>query len=254
MTSRWRQAASVLFAIASPLWVLPRSASAWTASTRAEMADYAVQILPPDLERQVQRHQRRYREGALTGPTAFDPSVIEATVGREAEKAVRAIASHQPFSEIVFQLGVVAHWVALANDPLVGGRDRATPPEYRQDYTGYLEQASRRFAVLYYGFGRQVETPADLEALIARTLRRGRLLASMVDQEYRRVGAIDALRLFDDRSTAFGVGSLAFSHGVSDIAGVLRYIWVRAGGADTRGLPAPVEGHLILLARGRRAP
>lgn len=253
MIPRWRRTTAAIILVTALLWLAPQSASAWTASTRVEMAEYALQVLPPDLERQIQRHQRRYQEGILNGQTFLDASLIESAIGREAEKAVRAITSHQPFSDIVFQLGVVAHWVALANDPLLG----ATATEelgYRQDYGRYLEHASQRFAVLYYGFGRQVETPADLDALIARTLRRGKVLAPMIDEDYRRVGAIDALRLFDDRSTAFGVGSLAFSHGVSDIASALRYIWLRAGGADTRGLPEAAEGHLILLARARSTP
>ena len=48
----------------------------------------------------------------------------------------------------------------------------------------------------------------------------------------------------------FGVGSVAFNHALSDIVGVLRYIWIRAGGADRRSLFPLDKDHLVLLAPG----
>ena len=70
-------------------------------------------------------------------------------------------------------------------------------------------------------------------------LRRGRQLYPMIGREYRRIDFASGLGRFDDRSTAFGVGSLAFSHAVPDVTLVLRYIWLAAGGMDDRtNLPA----------------
>ncbi len=40
--------------------------------------------------------------------------------------------------------------------------------------------------------------------------------------------------LFDDRSTAFAVAALSYSHAVSDVARALRYVWLAAGGIDPR--------------------
>ena len=62
-----------------------------------------------------------------------------------------------------------------------------------------------------------------------------------------------AIGVFDDRSTAFGVGSLAFSHAVTDVTLVLRYIWLAAGGIDDRAnLPAGGT-RLTLLPRSGHA-
>ena len=172
----------------------------------------------------------------------------------EAEQAIRAIVDHRPFSQIVYQLGVVSYWVASVNNPLLLTETGKPGPAYWQDYFQYLQDASQRFSVLYYGHDRQFETPEALSALLSRSQSRSVTMAPWIAEEYRRIGTIDGARLFDDRSTAFGVGSLAFSLGVSDIAGVLRYIWIRAGGVDSRRFPPLGPDHLILVEHGQPSP
>lgn len=175
---------------------------------------------------------------------------IEEILQRHCEVAIQNIETHKPFSEVIFQLGVVSYFVALANDPVGRFTQEQQVPTYAADYFKYLEEANKRFAVLYYGEGRHFESQADLEQLLARSQARSKRQAPYVAQEYRRIGVIDGRKLFDDRSTAFGVGALAYSHTVSDIVGVLRYIWIRAGGADLRNLPPLDADHLILISPG----
>ena len=74
----------------------------------------------------------------------------------------------------------------------------------------------------------------------------------MIGREYRRIGTVDGVRLFDDKSTAFGVGSIAFSHAVSDLAAIYRYVWLEAGGADRRQLPITQPGASAGITRGQR--
>ena len=172
----------------------------------------------------------------------------------EADQAIRAVVDHRPFSQIVYQLGVVSYWVASLNNPLLLAEVSAPGPTYSQDYFRYLEDARTRFSVLYYGHDRQLESSEAFEVLLTRSQNRSQAMAPRIAAEYDRVGAINGLKLFDDRSTAFGVGALAFSHGVSDIAGVLRYIWIQAGGVDSRRFPPLDENHLILVDSGRKSP
>lgn len=240
-------------------------ASGWAPQTRIQMADYALRVTPPHLVGQIERHQARFQEGILAAAKS-DPTVdsrgmpipveidLDRLIETEVEQAIRAIVDHRPFSQIVYQLGVVAYWVASANNPLFLTEAGRPGPDYWQDYFEYLQDASQRFSVLYYGHDRQFDTPEALAALLARSQSRSIAMAPWIAEEYRRIGAIDGARLFDDRSTAFGVGSLAFSHGVSDIAGVLRYIWIRAGGVDSRRFPPLDADHLILVERGKQSP
>ncbi len=232
----------------------PASSQDWTARTVEEMALHARQLTPPGLGRQIDRHKAEMKRGIQMASQAVNASglsePIDEIIRSHSEKAIRKITEHQPFSEIVFQMGVVAYFVALANDPVRYSPEDRPRPNYAADYYGYLEGASQRFAVLYYGEGRDFESSLELQQLIDRSLARGKQQAVMVAQEYRRIGEIDGRQLFDDRSTAFGVGSLAYSHAVSDIVGVLRYIWIRAGGGDFRNLPPLDADHLILISPG----
>lgn len=250
--------ALVATTVASPTY------AAWSPKMQVAMAEHALKVVPPDLERQIQRHKRRFREGILAadesqressrsgaGSQAVDLSTV---IGQQADKTVRLITDHRPFSDIVFQLGVVAHFVAMANEPIPTGNPDQPRLDFKDDYLHYLDTASPRFAVLYYGYGRQIEAPDQLHELIQRSLRRNRILAPMIAREYQRIGSLDGSTLFDDRSTAFGVGALTFCHGVSDITAVLRYIWLRAGGVDIRHLPTLDENHLILVGRGAESP
>jgi len=74
-----------------------------------------------------------------------------------------------------------------------------------------------------------------------------------VGREYRRIDFASGVAAFDDHSTAFGVASLAFSHAVTDVASVLRYIWLRAGGGDSRSGLAATGSRVVLLPRAVRA-
>ena len=253
---------SIAWALVGAALLFAQPSLAWSPQTRIAMADYALRVTPPHLVGQIERHQQRFHEGILAAAKS-DPTVdslgmpipveidLDRLIETEVEQAVRAIVDHRPFSQIVYQLGVVAYWVASVNNPLLVREAGQPGPAYWRDYFEYLEDASERFSVLFYGHDRQFDTAADLATLLARSQSRSVALAPWIAKEYARVGAIDGRGLFDDRSTAFGVGALAFSHGVSDIAGVLRYIWVQAGGVDSRRFPPLDQDHLILVEPGK---
>jgi hypothetical protein len=92
-----------------------------------------------------------------------------------------------------------------------------------------------------------------LPRLVEETLARSRELYPLVGREYRRVGFAPGLEAFDDRSTAYAVASLAYSHAVSDIAEVLRYIWIAAGGIDSRDRVPRRGAQVVRLPRARSA-
>ncbi len=225
---------------------LASPAAAWTPATQVAIAERAASIAPPDLRRQIARHAARLREGAVTPFQAPEEhhyknpdgsGVLDGAILAETRAAIEAIRGHRPFSEVVYRLGVVSHYLADANNPLNASEADPGEGRYFADYARYVDAARPRFSVVFYGAGRALEGSDPLPGLVARTLARGRALYPSVGAEYARVGAVRGVELFDDRSTAFGVGSLAFSHAVSDVAAVMRYVWLAAGGADPRRLP-----------------
>ena len=236
-------------------------ALAWTPATQATIAREAARLAPPDLSRQLARHKADYQEGVQAPFSDSDAlrhmrnpdgqGSLDRVIAAEAEATIAAIHAHQPFAEIVRRMGTVAHFVADANNPLATSGDDPEEGRYFADFLRYAQSAEPRFPLIFYGAWPALNTPRDLDVLLAETLRRGRGLYPAVGREYRRIGFISGLGVFDDRSSAFGVASLAWSHAVTDVALVLRYIWLRAGGADERSGLSSTGGRLLLIPRSR---
>lgn len=230
-------------------------AYAWTPQMQRILAREGARLAPNDLYRQIQKHTQELEEGALAPFEDGDPmrhvanpdgsGELEETLVQEVERAVAAIQGHLPFDQVVYQLGIVAHYVADANNPLNTSAADAQEARFFVDYLRYLESAEPRLPVIFYGLYPELDGQATVAPLIERTLRRGRELYPMVGSEYRRIGFQSGIGRFDDRSTAFGVASLAFSHAATDIGLVYRYIWLRSGGGDFR-VQLPERGQKAL--------
>ncbi len=243
---------AALLALAVPA----RPARAWTPAFQVALAREAARLAPPDLAAQIARHDADFREGVLDPFRDGDgrrhvanpdgTGLLEKVVADETERAVGMIRSLAPFDQIVRQLGVVSHFVADAHNPL--NSDDSDPQEarYYADYLRYAASAEPRFPLVFYGFRADFDGPRAVDALVADALARGRLLYPLIGREYRRIDYASGAASFDDRSTAFGVTSVEFSRAASDIAQVLRYIWLRAGGADPR-TALPVRGEDLLV-------
>jgi hypothetical protein len=245
------------------LIVWPRPAAAWTPATQVTISREASRLSPPDLARQIERHRRAFEEGvnapfadadaARHMKNADGSGQLDQVVLNEVRKAVEAIRAHRPFEDVVRQLGVVAHYVADANNPLAVSAVDPDEGRYFVDYLRYAETAEPRFPLVFYGIQPGLEAKKDISPVIADALRRGRELYPMIGREYRRIGFASGMGRFDDRSTAFGAASVSFSRAVTDVTLVLRYIWITAGGVDSRAnLPAGGK-RLALLPRAGRS-
>ncbi|HWM92283.1 MAG TPA: hypothetical protein VN493_16080 [Thermoanaerobaculia bacterium] len=236
---------------------------AWTPRTQSAIAREAARLAPPDLARQIAKHKAAFEAGVQAPFQDSDPDrhrkdpdgsgSLDQALLAEVDGAIAAIRAHRPFEEIVRRLGTVAHYVADANNPLaVSGAD---PEEARffVDYLRYAETAEPRFPLVFYGVPPSLERRKDVRPLIAEALRRGRQVYPMVGREYRKIGFASGIGRFDDRSTAFGVASVAFSHAVTDVTLVLRHIWITAGGVDERTSVVNAGTRLLVLPRAERA-
>ena len=244
----YRRRAAVLAAL---LAAAPAPALGWTAKTRATVALEGARLAPPDLARQIEKHRAVYLEAAQAPVAPGGDRQLAA----EVEAAVAAIQEHRPFAEIVARLGGIAARVAEANDPLAAAGGDPDEARYAADYARYVESAEGRFPLIFYGLRPQLAAARpDLAGLAAASRTRAGALSASIGLEYRRIGYASGLGRFDDRSTAFAVGSLCFSHAVTDLVSVYRSVWLRAGGADPRGGLQPGAGRLLQVTRagGRR--
>lgn len=263
--SRRRPAAFTLVVGLAAVFAPVSPAHAWTPAMQRILAREGARLAPNDLYRQIQKHTREYEEGALAPFQDGDPmrhvanpdgsGELAEIVVQEVERAVAAIEGHVPFERVVYQLGIVAHYVADANNPLNTSAADSEEARFFADYLRYLESAEPRLPVIFYGLYPDLEEEPSLTPLIDRTLDRGRELYPLVSSEYRRIGFRSGVGRFDDRSTAFGVASLAFSHAATDIGLVFRYIWLHSGGGDFRSqLPERGEKALRLPRLPRSGP
>ncbi len=233
----------------------PAAARAWTPGMQQTIAWEAAHIAPPDLARQLVRRRAAYLEGVLRPFADSDPArhhqnadgsgLLSATLEQAVAQAVQAIRSHRPFDEVVASMGVAVHFVADADNPLATSADDPEVGRYFVDFLRYAETAEPRFPLVFYGLQPGLDRSAGVSALVSAALGRGREMYPMIGLEYRKIDFASGIGRFDDRSTAFGVASVSFSHAVTDEALVLRYIWLRAGGGDERSR-LPVSGSKLL--------
>ena len=206
---------------------------AWTTNSQQAIAEQARAVAPPDLAHQIERHKVAFHSGVSQGP-AIGSGEVGRLVEREAQRAIEMIRGHYPFADIVEQLGRIAYWVAYANNPYHAGSRSAN----YSDYLGYVDSARTRFRPVFYGLIPELESSSSrLRTIVDRAQVRGRRHQKVLEMEYRRVGGPPGVRKFDDRSSAFGVSAVAFSHAVTDVGLALRAIWFEAGGTDQRVLP-----------------
>lgn len=244
------------------LLALPLPAFAWTPETQVSIAREAARLAPPDLARQIEKHRRELEAGAVAPFQDSDPGrhmknsdgsgSLDRVLQEEVQRAIDSIRTLRPFAEIVRRLGVVSHYVADANNPLATSAADPQEGRYFVDYLRYAQSAEPRFPLVFYGARPGADGSNGVGPLLAETLRRSRGFYSQIGREYRQIGYASGLGRFDDRSSAFGVASVSFSHAVTDVALTLRYIWLAAGGADER--TSVVGGRrLYVLPRADRA-
>ena len=135
------------------------------------------------------------------------------------------IRTNQPMGAVVEQLGILAHLVGDANNPF-NVRSTADLEPSRTDFEGYFERALPKFPTVFYGLEHRFQLGIYLDQAFARTAH----FTPLMGEEYFRFGERRTSIEFDDRSTAFGVASLCYSHAVSDAVNLYYYIWREAGG------------------------
>jgi hypothetical protein len=205
--------------IVAALLFLPATALAWTPPANTLIAKKSLQYAPPDLRLLIEKFPREYAAG-LEETASGD---LRQQIGTLATGTIKMIRSNQPMPLVVERLGLLARLVADANNPLK--LDRRLDP-VTDDYEHYFERKIVLFPTVFYG----IDSNFRLSAYLDRTLARSKTFAPLVAEEYFGDGEEHTSDDFDDRSTAFGIASVSYSHAVTDVVNLYYYIWKEAGG------------------------
>jgi hypothetical protein len=211
------------------LLLIPLTANAWTRTSDHQIGNRAAQLAPRDLRLVIFRFHRQYIAGidrALAEEgTDIHRAHLQERIEMETKTVVASIRANQPMAQIAFRLGMLAHLLGDANNPFHMHTDEELEPSHA-DFERYFERRMERFPTVFYG----LDPRFVLRQYLDRTFARTATLAPLMSEEYFRNGQRRTSIEFDDRSTAFGVASICYSHAVSDLVNLSYYIWREAGG------------------------
>ena len=220
-----------------------------------EVGRRALPWLPPDLARQMVRHEREFAAGAAAAarlPAASHRAGggVEAAILRQCESLAQAIRGRAPFGEVVAGLGTLAHLVTDLESPFPA---TATGDARARAFASYARSAQPRIPLVFYGQSAHLLTGrlASFEPVLAERGRRAGVLGSLVAEDLARVGGPQSWQRLDDRSTSFGVASIVLNRAASDFANLASWIWYHAGGL----VPAlPTQPREFLVWKGEPRP
>lgn len=229
----------------------PAVALAWTTEAEVRIARKAAMLAPPDLRLLLEKYEGDYLRGVREAadaagerqhrePVAGRRGPIRSELDARLSSALRVVQARRPMRELVYELGLTAHLVGDANNPLRVGTAKLGPV-VESDYEAYFARKLSRFPTVFYG----LRDEADVHVVIGSALARSRRFNALLEEEYNREGRLRSSAEFDDRSTAFGIASVSYSRAVSDLVNVFYYVWKEAGG-DVRTAEIMKKGNLLL--------
>jgi hypothetical protein len=225
------------------LFLFPFTASAWTRTADFQIADRAARLAPHDLTTVIRRFSKYYAAGVDYGikeeETDAHRSHLRDRIEKETRGVVGMMHSKQPMAQVVARLGLIAHLVGDANNPFHVDTDEALESSHA-DFEHYFERRMTRFPTVFYGLDSHFELPKYLQ----RTFKRTAGYAPLMTEEYFRDGGRHTSSEFDDRSTAFGVASICYSHAITDLVNLYYYVWEQSGG-DVRSKIAMRSARVI---------
>jgi hypothetical protein len=227
-------------------------ADAWTPPLRERAALEAIRMMPAALRLLLERHRDALLAGVHEASGAErEPAhnllprqtgVSAATDLRDAVlAAIKGIDKHAPFSVVAQRFGRVAHYIGDLNNPLRVSDADPREAQWEKDYAAYVESNLAAYPLVFHGWD---NAPLDGDGPAAERLLAFALTASdrargyypHLKSAYDPASRIPVAVRFDVRSLPYGIGSLSWSHTVTDTARVWLFIWKQAHG-DLYGTP-----------------
>lgn len=248
-----------LTALALLLTLCGLPAYAWTRATDERIASKATQLAPPDMRLLIEKYPAEFQRGIDDARRAETQELhffylnrkhgqLPNRIQREVRTSIGIMRERRPVASFVESLGTIAHLVGDANNPFKASDADSRMSASQSDFETYLERRLTAMPTIFYG----LSEPFELQPFIAGSVTRSAGYYPLLREEYFRHGRRRTSAEFDDRSTAFGVASLSYSHAVTDLVNVYYHIWKEVGG-DVRSAAAMRRGTL-LLNRSAAAP
>ncbi len=241
-------------------------AGAWTDATRQQMLKDALKIAPPALNDILMAYEKQMVRGMIDPSRHEDEEVHWQHPGGGGGLAAQGVAmkegeirtlleERRSPRRVAYEFGTLAHLVADLAFPLNTSDADPREPLYRDAYRRYIESKLARIPVV---FDRQPPPDlvgGDLKAFALASARQAAGNYPLIGPAFRDDGTPSSAQALDERSVAFGIASLSYSHAVSNITWVWMHVWKSVNG-DMTGTPAlalPPPEKAKLPARPPRA-
>jgi hypothetical protein len=234
------------------LFLVPSLLLGWTPGAELRIARKSASLAPPDLKLLLDKYHAEYARGVLAAAAEEKTESHRFIVARRSGKlnqqietevaaAIGMLRTRQPMPAVMERFGRLVHYVSDANNPLQVANHYPELASKQGDYASFFERKLEKFPTVFYG----LSWPLNLAPYLEETLQRSARLYPLVHEEYFRHGEEQTSAAFDERSTAFGVASISYSHAVTDLVNLYYHIWKEAGG-DVRTARALRKGNLLV--------
>ena len=200
----------------------------------------ALKVTPPALDA-ILDHYRREMERGMLAPSKHEEEEVHyqnveggglaaAAAARKSQEALALVSEKGRLKRFAFEMGTLAHLVSDVSFPLNASDADPREPLYREAYRVYLESVLDKIPFVLDEAPSPVLDGGDIEGYLKESARRaGRGYAS-IGPAFRDDGTPRTPDALDERSIPFGIGSLAYSQAVNDIARIWTAVWRKSGG------------------------
>ncbi|NLI46196.1 MAG: hypothetical protein GX414_03735 [Acidobacteria bacterium] len=192
----------------------------------------ARKLMPPALRDIMERRQHVLLAAFRSTAPAADLPGARAELVNELTAMDRRLAGTPLFDEVVAGFGAIARRVCDHNT-MGKFAESAEEHAYFTDFHNFVDCKHHRFVAVFNDYSPLLFVDDRSDLYLEAMAQRNRNYAHRIAALYREGGSS---RTFDDRSPAFGLASLHFSHTITDIANLWLYCWRRANG-DLTGTP-----------------
>jgi hypothetical protein len=234
------------------------SAFGWTNPTRMRMLGDALKVAPPGLAAILKKHRAELERG-MTEPSRHEDEEVhflradggglaaDAAVLKEKE-AKDLLQKKGTLPRFAYECGALAHLVSDVSFPLNASDSDPREPLVREGYRKLLERLLDKIPFVLDPAPAPLVDSADLRPYLLESARRAVRSYARIAPAFKDDGTPVSPQAVDERSVPFGVGALAYSQAVNDIARVWALLWRESGGDMTGALPmtagaAPAPPH-----------
>jgi hypothetical protein len=225
--------------------VAPATGRAWGPVVHEQVAEQAARLMPASLQSVLGQHLAQLKAGSTAPLSVPGASLAAASGQRDAaimescQRVLDLLAKQGPMPAVAYELGLLSHHVAAADNPLNVSDEDVRETEWAGDFERFTEQRLPRFRVVFNGYLSPTLEKDDVRGFVRECSDRTRRLYPVLTSSYVQPdGRIAASAGWDDRHPVFGVASLSYQHAIGDTARLWLYLWIRSGG-DAGNLPFP---------------